>query len=503
VDMKQTGKAYLISDEMKEDVFIAPNNTHHALDGDIVKVFLLPLRKGRKLEGEVVDIIERKKSQFVGIVEIHPTYAFLIPDNPSMTIDIFIPKDKLNGARHKEKAVCQITEWPDHAANPFGEITQVLGKPGVNDVEMKSILAEFEFPLAFPEKVEKIAAQIPMDIPTEEYKKRKDFRNIWTITIDPADAKDFDDAISFRHLPDGTYEVGVHIADVSYYVKPGTPLDHEAYKRGTSIYLVDRVVPMLPEKLSNELCSLKENEEKLCFAAVFIMNDEADILEQWIGRTVIRSVKRFSYDEVQEIIEQKAGLHSKEIGILDALAKKLREKRFKGGSFNFESQEVKFKLDEQGRPLGVYIREIRDSNRLIEDFMLLANRTVAERIGKKKGRSAAKTFVYRVHDAPNEEKLELFATFVSKLGYKINIHNRKMLASSFNKLFDQVKGKGEQNLVETVAVRTMAKAFYSTKNIGHYGLGFSFYTHFTSPIRRYPDLMVHRLLDAYLADGMS
>jgi ribonuclease R len=501
VDMKQTGKAYIISPELPEDVFIAANNTGHALHGDKVKVRLFPVRKGRKTEGQIIEIIERGKKQFVGIVEVSKNYAFLIPDDTNVPVDIFIPISSLRGAQNGNKAIAVITDWPEHSKNPFGEITEVLGKPGEHEVEMKSILADFDFPLRFPEHVVKEANNIPTEISQAEIKSRKDFREVFTITIDPQDAKDFDDAISLRKKENGNWEVGVHIADVSYYVKPETAIDKEAFARGTSIYLVDRVIPMLPEKLSNEVCSLKAHEEKLCYAAVFEMDHQAEVLSEWYGRTIINSNYRYNYEEVQEIIQGKEDPFRDNILTLNDLAKKLRDDRFKKGSIAFSSQEVKFILDENGKPTGAYIKEQMDSNRLIEDFMLLANRKVAEKIGKKQSRQDTKTFVYRIHDVPNPEKLQTFSEFVSKLGYKLNLGSRKSISSSLNQLFEQIKGKGEENMIENIAVRTMAKAEYSINNIGHYGLAFHHYTHFTSPIRRYPDLMVHRLLDLYLNDA--
>jgi ribonuclease R len=501
VDMKQTGKAYIISGELPEDVFVAANDTYHALHGDKVKVRLFPARKGRKTEGKIIEVIERGKKQFVGIVEVSKNYAFLVPDDTNIPVDIFIPLSNLHGAQNGNKAIAVITDWPEHSKNPFGEITEVLGKPGEHEVEMKSILADFDFPLRFPDIVVKEANTIPTEISQKEIKSRKDFRNIFTITIDPQDAKDFDDAISLRKKDNGNWEVGVHIADVSYYVKPGTSIDKEAFARGTSIYLVDRVIPMLPEKLSNDVCSLKANEDKLCFAAVFEMDHEAEVLNEWYGRTIINSNYRYNYEEVQEIIEGKDNQYKENILILNDLAKKLRDDRFKKGSIAFSSQEVKFILDENGKPIGAYLKEQKDSNRLIEDFMLLANRKVAEKVGKKQGRQEPKTFVYRIHDVPNPEKLQTFSEFVSKLGYKLNLGSRKSISSSLNQLFEQIKGKGEENMIESIAVRTMAKAEYSINNIGHYGLAFHYYTHFTSPIRRYPDLMVHRLLDMYLSEA--
>ena len=503
IDMKQTGKAYVIPDDKSEDIFISPSSTAHSLHGDKVKVLLFPRRKGKKTEGQVVEILKRNKKQFVGTIEVSRNFAFLIPDNPSMPVHIFIPLTHLNGAKNGQKVVAEITEWPPQSENPFGEIKHVLGMPGNNDVEMDSILAEFEFPLFFSPASEQEAEQFLIGIPQEEIRNRKDFRDVLTITIDPADAKDFDDAISLKKLQNGNWEIGVHIADVSYYVKPGTAIDKEAYVRGTSIYLVDRVIPMLPERLSNQLCSLQPDKDRLCFSAVFEMDENACILNEWFGKTIIHSNRRFNYDEVQEIIESGKGDHAEEILVFNKLATKLREERFRKGSFNFETQEVRFKLDPKGKPVEIYLREMKDSNKLIEDFMLLANRKVAEWVGKKKGNTDPKTFVYRVHDSPVPEKLENFTQFIAKLGYKINFTNRKSLAESFNRLFDQIKGKGEENMVETIAVRTMAKAFYTTTNIGHYGLSFPYYTHFTSPIRRYPDLMVHRLLQEYLSKGKS
>lgn len=503
VDMKQTGKAYVIPEDNSEDIYIAPVNTGHALHGDNVKVMLFPKRKGKKTEGQIVEVLKRHKKQFVGRIEVARNFAFLIPDSPSMPVDIFIPLTHLNGAKNGQKVIAAITEWPPQSENPFGEVVHVLGNPGENNVEMESILAEFEFPLSFNPKSEKEAGQFSEGIPEEEIRKRNDFREVFTITIDPPDAKDFDDALSLRKLSNGNWETGVHIADVSYYVNPGTAIDKEAFDRGTSIYLVDRVIPMLPEKLSNQLCSLQPDKDRLCFSAVFEMDNNATILKEWFGKTIIHSDRRFNYDEVQQIIETGKGEYADEINVLNNLAKKLREERFKKGSINFETQEVKFELDEEGKPIRIFIREMKDSNKLIEDFMLLANRKVAEWTGKKKGVAEPKTFVYRVHDSPTPEKLETFVQFVTKLGYRMKIASRKNLADSFNKLFEQIKGKGEENMIETIAVRTMAKAYYTTENIGHYGLAFPFYTHFTSPIRRYPDLMVHRLLYAYLQKGKS
>ena len=498
VDMKQTGKAYITGTELDEDVFIAANNTGHALNGDKVKVHLFPMRKGRKTEGQIVEVLERARSRFVGTVQITGKFAFLVPDDVSIPVDIFIPKESLGNAKNGQKAIASMTDWPEQSKNPFGEIVQVLGDPGNNDVEMNSILATFDFPLQFKPQTLKEAENIPTEIAQQEIAARRDFRPIWTCTIDPPDAKDFDDALSLKKLENGNWEVGVHIADVSHYVQPGSAIDSEAYDRGTSIYLVDRTIPMLPEKLSNMVCSLRPDEDKLCFSAVFIMDDDARISDEWYGKTIIRSNRRYSYEEVQTMIEGGAGDFKDELMILNGLAVKLRDERFKKGSIAFHSQEVKFILDENGKPIDTYIKEQKEANMLIEDFMLLANRKVAEKIGRKTGETKPKTFVYRIHDEPNPDKLQKFSEFLNKLGYKMNIGSRKGLAKSFNQLFDQIAGKGEENMIESIAIRTMAKAVYSTVNIGHYGLAFQHYTHFTSPIRRYPDLMVHRILEWYM-----
>lgn len=503
VDMKQTGKAYVIPEDRTEDIFIAATNTAHALHGDKVTVSIFPKRKEHKIEGEITGILKRNKRQFVGTVETSKNFAFLRPDSVNMPVDIFIPLSKLNGARNGQKAVAVITEWPEQSANPFGEVSTVLGKPGDDKVEMQSILAEIDFPLSFSPKAEKEAAAFPPEISKDEIRQRRDFRSIFTITIDPEDAKDFDDAISLHSLENGHWEVGVHIADVSWYVRPGTAIDEEATDRGTSVYMVGKTIPMLPERLSNELCSLKQGVDRLCFSAVFEMDMDARIYNQWFGKTIINSNRRFSYEEVQEVIEGKRDEFVKEIGTFNAIATRLREERFGKGSFNFETQEVRFRLDDRGRPLAIYLREMKEANKLIEDFMLLANRKVAEFIGKKVNNVPVKTFVYRVHDTPNPEKLDNFTQFLERLGHKIRLTSKKSLADSLNKLFRDIKGTGTENMIETIAIRTMAKAYYSTHNIGHYGLAFPFYTHFTSPIRRYPDLMVHRLLHDYMNGSPS
>lgn len=504
LSMKQTGKAYLLVDNMElEDVFIAANNTAHALNGDLVKVHLFPARRGKRPEGRVIEIVERYKTNFVGTIKISKNISFFIPDDISMPMNVLIPNESLHSAKNGQKVVIQLTEWHENARNPFGEVIQVLGFPGDNEVEMLSILIDQTFYNTFSEEVEKEAAQIPVQIPEKELLSRRDFRQTFTLTIDPADAKDFDDALSYKKLNDGFYEVGIHIADVSYYVKPNTLIEQEAYKRATSVYLVDRTIPMLPEKLSNGICSLSPHEDKLCFSAVFVLDIHGKVQKQWFGKTVINSNRRFNYEEVQQIIEAKQGEYVDEILTLDTIAKALRKERFEKGSINFHSEEVKFILNEESRPIGVYVKENKDSNQLIEDFMLLANRKVAEIIGKVPQNTEAKAFVYRVHDQPIEEKINKFNEFIQKLGYSLQLSSRKHLAESINHLFELIEGKGEQKLIEQLAIRTMQRAVYSTENIGHYGLSFKYYTHFTSPIRRYPDLMVHRLLERYLTGKPS
>ena len=513
IDMKQSGKAYVIpQEEGREDVQISPNNTNRALHGDTVKVMMFPQRKMRKPEGQVVEIIHRAKTRFVGVIQRQERFAFMVSDSRTMPIDIFIPLTDLLDATDGEKVLVEMTDWPERMNNPVGRVIKRLGRPGDNNVEMQSILAEYDFPLEFPQDAEREAEKI--NPPTEkDYANRRDFRTVTTFTIDPADAKDFDDALSFSPLDDGTYEVGVHIADVSHYVKPGTAIDREAYERGTSVYLVDRTIPMLPEKLCNGVCSLSPDTDKLCFSVLFHINAKAEVLKAWFGKSVIHSDRRLCYEEAQQIIDtqQASDPVGRAILSLHQLATILRGQRFKDGAINFETQEVKFQLDENAKPIGVYIKEQKEANWLIEEFMLLANKKVAEHIGARKrnengkshGKQDAKTFVYRVHDEPNPEKLNTFVEFVAKLGFKIKLGSRKALADSYNDLFTQIAGRGEENMIDSIAIRTMSKAFYSTENIGHYGLGFAFYTHFTSPIRRYPDLMVHRLLERYLEGGSS
>ena len=502
VDMTADGSAYIVpDDELENDIFVAPRKLRQALHGDIVKVHVYERKKGRKREGEVVEILQRAKTDFTGTIDISKSYAFFLPDDRKMQHDIFIPLDSLNGAKNGEKVVVTIIEWPKNAKNPIGKVKSVLGAKGENNTEMNAILADYGFPLEFPKEVEESANAIAEEISQEEIAKRKDFRDTLTFTIDPADAKDFDDAISFKTLENGNYEIGVHIADVSYYVTPDSILDKEAFQRGTSVYLVDRVIPMLPEQLSNNLCSLRPNEDKLCFSAVFEMDEKANIIEQWFGRTVIHSNRRFSYEEAQEIIENKSGDYAAEILKLNELAYILRDRKFKNGAISFESEEVKFILDDKGKPLGVYTKVRKDAHKLIEDFMLLANRKVAEYIGKQgKGKNKL-GFVYRFHDTPNPETLSSFSQFASRFGHRLTIKSDKETAKSLNALMTKIEGSKEQNLLTSLAVRSMAKAIYTTKSTSHYGLAFDYYTHFTSPIRRYPDVMVHRLLQFYLDGG--
>ncbi|HET8828202.1 MAG TPA: ribonuclease R [Pelobium sp.] len=504
IAMSNDGSAFVIpDDEFEKDIYIAPRKVRTALHGDKVKLHVYESSKGKRKEGEVVEILERAKMEFTGIVKLSQHFAFFIPDDRKMLHDIFIPLEDLNGARNGVKALAKIVDWPAGAKNPVGIIKSVLGKQGENNTEMNAILAEYGFPLSFPEEVEKEAQAISPAISEEEIAKRRDFRKTLTFTIDPFDAKDFDDAISFKVLENGNYEVGVHIADVSHYLIPDSVLDKEAYERGTSVYLVDRVIPMLPESLSNNLCSLRPKEEKLCFSAVFEMDENANLINEWFGKTVIYSDHRFAYEEVQEIIENKAGDFVEEILKLNHLAHVLRDRKFKHGAISFESTEVKFKLDEHGKPTGVYIKERKDAHKLIEDFMLLANKKVAEFIAKKGKGKHKYTFVYRAHDSPKPESLTAFAAFASKFGHKISTKSDRDTAKSLNKLMADVEGTKEQNVLTQLAIRSMAKAIYTTKSSSHYGLAFDFYTHFTSPIRRYPDVMVHRLLEYYLAGGDS
>jgi len=505
LSVSRNGAAYVVTERMEEeDIFIAEGNLSNALHNDIVKVNIFPVRNKRRPEGQVVEIVERSKKQLVGTISISKGIAYFIPDNPAYRRDILIPGRLLNGAKTGEKVLVIITDWVAGTRSPLGEVIHVLGKPGENDVEMNAILAEFDFPLKFNDAVEKECEQISAKISEKEIALRRDFRKISTFTIDPTEAKDFDDAISYENLGNGMHRVGIHIADVSYYVRPETAIDKEAYERGTSVYLVDRTIPMLPEKLSNELCSLKPNEDKLCYSAVFDLDENAKVHKEWFGRTVINSNRRFNYDEAQEIIETKQGDFAKVILQIHELSQKLRQQRFDNNAINFETEEVRFKLDETGKPVGVYLKIQREANWLIEEMMLLANKRVAEKIGKKSSRfKEVKTFVYRIHDEPIGDKVENFKNFVAKMGFELKTGNRKQFTLSLNNLLSKMKEKNEYELFTKLSIRVMARAVYSTDNIGHYGLAFPLYTHFTSPIRRYPDLMVHRLLDAYLHDKPS
>ncbi len=504
IERHSNGKNYLQPDDGGEAVFIAERRLRQAMNKDRVKVFLYAHRPGNEPEGEVVEIIKRAKENFVGILQVSRNYAFLKVDNRTLSSDIFIPLDKLKGGRDGQKAIVKITEWREGDKNPFGEVVDVLGNVGDNNTEMHAILAEFGLPYGYPKEVEAAAELISDKITKEEIAKRVDMREVPTFTIDPHDAKDFDDALSIRKLPSGLWEIGVHIADVTHYVKPDSIIEKEGYKRATSVYLVDRTIPMLPERLSNKLCSLRPNEEKLCFSVLFQIDDEANVKHYEICKTVILSDRRFTYEEAQEIIETGEGDLKEEVLELDRLAKIIRAQRFTKGAIAFDRIEVRFNIDEKGKPTSVFFKEAKDSNKLIEEFMLLANRTVATHIGRPGKDKKAKTFVYRIHDTPNPDKLKTFSDFIRKFGYKLKTSGKQSeVSSSINSLLDEVQGKKEQNLIETIAIRSMSKAVYSTTNVGHYGLAFSHYSHFTSPIRRYPDMMVHRLLEKYLAGGKS
>ncbi|MDD2298158.1 MAG: ribonuclease R [Fermentimonas sp.] len=503
-ERRSNGKNFFVADDDGNIIYIPERNSKHAMNGDRVRVQLLAKRKRADTEGAVIEILEHAQSRFVGVLEVQKHFAFLVMDSKYLSNDIFIPKEDLNGAKNGEKVVVEIVEWPEKANNPVGKVIDVLGNPGQNDTEMHAILAQYDLPYKYPEKVEQFADLISDKIDDNEISKREDFRDVFTITIDPKDAKDFDDAISFQQLSPNLWEVGVHIADVTHYVKPGDLIDEEAEKRATSIYLVDRTIPMLPERLSNGLCSLRPNEEKLCFSVIFNMNEKAEVKKSRIVRTVIKSDSRLTYEEAQAVIETGKGAFSSEILKLNDLAKQLRDRRFASGAINFERYEVEFNLDEKGKPLGVFFKESKEANHLIEELMLLANRTVAEAIGKVPKDKKAKPFVYRVHDVPDPEKLDTFNAFILRFGHKMKTSGTKSeVARSLNSVLDKVQGRPEENLVETIAIRTMSKAIYSTKNVGHYGLAFDYYTHFTSPIRRYPDMLVHRLLERYLDGGKS
>lgn len=517
LDLSAKGSGYIISDEFDEDVFIAANKINRALNGDEVEFYVYNRRKRGKFEGEITNIIKRAKSEYVGVIQVHKNYAFVVPDSNKMYKDIFVPIDKILDASNGDKVLVSLEDWPEKADSPYGKVLQVLGKPGEHNTEIHSILAEYGLPYEFPHQVEEFANKINTSITKEEIAKRRDMRKTLTFTIDPKDAKDFDDALSFEVLDNGLYEIGIHIADVSHYLQEGTILDDEAYSRATSVYLVDRVVPMLPEVLSNGACSLRPHEEKYTFSAVFHINDKAEVKNQWFGRTVTYSDARFAYEEAQAIIESKTNEIPKDVSltgnayktdqaIADAILKMnelaviMRRQRMKDGAISFDKVEVKFDLDDNANPVGVFFKTSKDANKLIEEFMLLANKKVAEFVGKQ---SPKKTFVYRVHDEPDSSKLTALQGVVARFGYKLNFKDRKTTTASLNDLLQSVVGKKEQNLVDTLTIRSMSKAEYTTHNIGHYGLAFDYYSHFTSPIRRYPDVMAHRLLQHYLDGGKS
>ena len=512
LDMTSKGDGYVMVDGLEDDIYVSKNGINKALHGDLVQTYVFKRKRNGKLEGEILQVLERKKTEFVGILNLQENFGFVSMQDPKMYTDIFVPKSKINGAKDGLMVLVEMVEWPETVDSPIGKVKEVLGTPGEHETEMHAILAQYGLPHEFPKEVEKYADQLGTSIQASEIKKRRDMREVLTFTIDPKDAKDFDDALSFRKLENGNFEIGVHIADVSHYVKPGTILDDEAYERATSIYLVDRVVPMLPEVLSNNACSLRPNEEKYTFSAVFELTGNAQLKNQWFGKTVTYSDARFSYEEAQHVIETKGGEIPQNIsisgesyeivpeiveaiGMMDDLAKKMRARRMQHGAISFDTVEVKFDLDENNDPVGVFFKTSKDANKLIEEFMLLANKKVSEFIGTKK---PEKTFVYRCHDEPKEDRLANLQTVIEKFGYKINLKNKKTIASSLNTLLTEVVGKKEQNMVDTLTIRSMSKAYYSTENIGHYGLAFDYYSHFTSPIRRYPDIMAHRLLQDYL-----
>ena len=501
---KSNGKNSFIPEEGGEPIFIAERNSAHAMNNDKVKVALCAKRKKHQLEAQVIEILEHANETFVGVLKVSKNYAFLLTETSTLANDIFIPKDKLKGGKNGDKAIVRITEWPEEAKNPFGEVIDILGKAGDNTTEMHAILAEYGLPYVYPQAVEAAAEKLSADITPEDYAKREDFRDVVTFTIDPKDAKDFDDALSIRTLKPGLWEVGVHIADVSHYVKEGSIIDKEAAKRATSVYLVDRTIPMLPERLCNFICSLRPDEEKLAYSVIFEMNEKAEVKNYRIRHTVIKSNRRFTYEEAQQIIETGEGDYKEEVLQLNRLAQILREKRMAAGSINFDRCEVKFEIDETGKPLSVYFKVSKEANKLIEEFMLLANKTVAEYVGKVPKNKKPKVLPYRIHDLPDPDKLDNLNQFIARFGYKIRTGGSKAeVSKSINHLLGEIEGKKEQNLIETVSLRAMQKARYSIYNIGHYGLAFDYYTHFTSPIRRYPDLMVHRLLTRYLAGGRS
>ena len=504
LDISRSGIGFVVVEGMEKDVLVRPNDFNRAFNGDTVRVQIgkhaIP---GKRIEGKITDVVERKQTEFIGNLQVGKTFAFFTADTEKPMPDFFIPIDKLNGATNGDRVVARLAKWDKADKKPEGEVVKVIKAEDMNDFAMKELLIDGGFPLMFDDDVMKAANELSEKITREELTKRKDYRDILTFTIDPVDAKDFDDAISIRNLDNGNYEIGVHIADVSHFVKPGTALDKSAYERATSVYLPDRVNPMLPERISNELCSLRPNEDKYTFSVIFQINNRAEVKHSWIGRTVIHSNHRFSYEEVQEVIEKKDGLQVKPILLLNDLAQKFRRERFRNGAINFSSQEVRFKLDEKGKPIEVVVKESKDAHKLIEEFMLLANRYVAEYVSKIKINKQPIPFPYRIHDTPDDEKLKPFAAFAKKFGYTFNLHDEAAVAASFNKLLKDVQGKPEQHVLEQLGIRTMAKAIYTSSNIGHYGLGFEHYCHFTSPIRRYPDVMVHRILQECLEKNLK
>lgn len=494
LDATSRGSGYVIIDGFDKDVYVSPQHINRALNGDTVEVEIVARRKN-KLEGLITRIVERKTDHFVATIDIKKTFAFALLDNNKINQDVFIPIEKLNGAKNGQKVLVHMTSWPKGVDNPYGEVVEVLGSPGNNDTEMMSILLKNEFDINFPQDVIEEAEQVGIDLDPSEIKKRRDFRPTLTFTIDPFDAKDFDDAISYKKLDSGNIELGVHIADVSHYVRPGTAMDKEALKRGNSVYLEDRVIPMLPEQLSNIACSLRPNEDKYTFSAVFEINEDGKIFNEWFGKGVIHSDIRFAYEDAQEIIEGKSHDIENEIRLLDRIAKKLRSKRMKEGALSISSEEVSFILNEEGKPISVVQKLQKDANKLIEEFMLLANRRAATFAGKVPGKKGSDpNFIYRCHDKPDLGKIETFKTFIDKFGYEFTFHDYNDIATNLNKLFKKVENEPEGGLIQTMAIRSMAKASYETNNIGHYGLGFDYYTHFTSPIRRYADLVVHRII---------
>lgn len=499
LDVSRNGMGFVMVEGMERDVMIRPNDLNRAFNGDLVKVQLNKASlAGRRAEGVITEVVERKQTTFVGKIAVSKTFAFFIPASEKQLPDFFIPIEKLNGARDGNRVVVKLVKWEQGDRKPEGEVISILTASSINDMAMNELLIDAGFPIVFEEAVMQEAMRLSDAITREELKRRKDCRQVLTFTIDPVDAKDFDDAISIRKMENGNYEIGIHIADVSHFVQPGSILDEAAYERATSVYLPDRVNPMLPERISNELCSLRPKEDKYTFSAIFEINTKAQIKHQWIGRTIIHSDHRFTYEDVQEIIENKEGLLLDEVLLLNDLAQQFRKERFKNGAINFSSQEVRFKLDENGKPIGIVVKESKEAHQLIEEFMLLANRTVAEYVSGLKVKNEAVPFPYRIHDTPDDEKLKPFAAFAKKFGYKFDIHDEAAVAASFNNLLKDVNGKPEQHVLEQLGIRTMAKAVYTSENIGHYGLGFEHYCHFTSPIRRYPDVIVHRVLQQCL-----